>query len=106
MSLKEAINKILDEGTEQLKADGEQVHVKALGDALFRAATEPECEVRLTYKTMAMAAAAWTWMIWAAEKMKMRDKERSLAFDVELINGSGIIFWTDEGVPEVAVASG
>lgn len=102
MSLKEALDKILDEGTEQLKAEGETAHVQALADALFRAATEPECEVRLTYKTTAMAAAAWTWMIWAAGELKMRDEERSSSFDVELTNGSGIMFWTDEGRPEVA----
>ena len=104
MSLKEALDQILTEGTEQLKADGERVHVKALGDALFRAATEPECEIRLTYKTTAMAAAAWSWMLWAADRLSMRDKERSSPFDVELTNGSGIMFWTDEGRPEAAVS--
>ena len=102
MSLQEALDKILDEGTQQIKEAGEQVHVKALGDALFRAAMHPETEVRLTYKTTAMAAAAWTWMIWAADRLEMRDKERSSAFDVELTNGSGIMFWTDENIAEAA----
>jgi hypothetical protein len=104
VSLKERLDQILDEGTEQLKAEGEQVHVKALGDALFRAATEPDCEIRLTYKTTAMAATAWSWMLWASDKIGLRDKERSSAFDVELINGSGIMFWTDEGRPEAAAS--
>lgn len=106
MSIRDALDKLLDKGTEQLKADGEKVHVQALGDALFRAATEPECEIRLTYKTTAMAAAAWTWMVWAADKLGKRDRERSSAFDVELTNGSGIRFWTDEGRPKAAVESG
>lgn len=101
-NLRETLDKVIAEGVKQIQAAGEQVHVKTLGDALFRAAMEPECEIRLTYKTTAMATAAWTWMVWAAEKMHLRDKKRSSAFDVELINGSGIMFWTDEGRPKIA----
>jgi hypothetical protein len=102
MGLDEALERVLEEGTREIKEDGLQGHLDALGQALWRVATEPECEVRLTFRTTAQAAAAWSWMIWAVKKMEMFDAEKSSAFDVELTNGSGLMFWTDEGRPEAA----
>ena len=107
MSIQETLDEILEEGAVELKKEGLDKHVEALSDALFKVMIEPECEVRLTYKTTAQAMAAWTWMIWAAKRMDLYDVDKSFAFGIELTNGSGLRFFTEENsTPKEAVPSG
>lgn len=94
-----AIVKVLDEGRDEIHAAGLKDHMDTLSSSLLKACMEPETEIRLTYKTTAQAMTAWSWMIVAAKRMDRFDAEKSSAFDVELTNGSGIMFWTDEDVP-------
>jgi hypothetical protein len=97
-----ALEEIVAEGRSALTKTPESTrdNVDALVTALLRAIQEPGCEIRLTYKTTAEATCAWTWMVSAAKKNGLLDQARCSAFDVELVNGSGIMFWTDEGRPE------
>ena len=98
-AIRRALDVIIAEGNEELtaKPSTRQANVDALIDALLRAMGQPECEVRLTYETTAQATAAWTWMLVACQKTGLYDSAKSSAFDVELTNGSGIMFWTEEG---------
>ena len=100
-ALDTAIAKIIDEGRDQIHTDGLKDHMDTLAETMFKVCMEGEVEVRLTYKTTAQAAAAWAWMIVAIKRVGMYDNKKSSAFDIELTNDSGIMFWTDEGRPNL-----
>jgi hypothetical protein len=97
-----ALEAIVSEGRAALTKTPESTrqNVDTLVSALMRAMQEPGCEIRLTYKTTAEATCAWTWMVAACKGKGLLDHGKCSAFDVELRNGSGIMFWTDEGRPE------
>lgn len=94
----EAFDAIVKEGRDDLLRNSAvlRTHIKALSDALHRAMTESDIEVRLTYKTVAQATCAWTWMVTAAARKDVFQSEKSSAFVVELVNGSAIVFQTEE----------
>lgn len=98
--LRAVLDAVLQEGAAQLTTTPQAAkhNVDVLIDALLRAWDEPECEVRLTYKTTAQAAAAWNWMINACIKEAIIDKEKCSAFNVELFNRSAILFLTEENL--------
>lgn len=105
-TIDQALSKIYDEGREEMtQQDNVRDHMRTLETALLRAAQQPGAEIRLTYKTTARALVAWSWMIVAAERAGFYDKARSSKFNVELTNGSGIMFWTDEGREDETVRS-
>lgn len=101
-ALDSALQKVYDEGRGELtQQDNLRDHMATLQTALLRAAQVPATEIRLTFKTMARALVAWSWMLSAATSAGLFAAKKSGPFDVELINGSGIMFWTDEGRPEL-----
>lgn len=101
-TIRQAINEICSEGQAALTRTPQATrdNVDTLISALMRAMTEPGCEVRLTYKTTAEAMCAWSWLLAACKGKGLVNHEKCSAFDVELVNGSGIMFWTDENKPE------
>lgn len=101
--VRRALDNIIREGAVELTQTEGMLkdHVDALVSALVRTISTPEIEVRLTYKTTAQATAAWTWLTVAVQHLDFLDIERCSAFDVELKNGSGIMFWTEEAVKDV-----
>lgn len=101
-TVRAALEKLVAEGRSSLTKTPKstQDNIDTLVTALMRAIVEPGCEIRLTYKTTAEATCAWTWMVRACKDKGLMDSEKCSAFDVELKNGSGIMFWTDEGRPE------
>jgi hypothetical protein len=99
--VREALTAIVAEGKAALTKTPKSTkeNVDTLVTALLRAMQEPGCEIRLTYKTTAEATCAWTWMVAACKGKGLIDHDACSAFDVELVNGSGVMFWTDEGKP-------
>lgn len=93
-----AMEVLVEEGRSELTRTPKSLNdnVDVLVSALMRAMTEPGCEVRLTYKTAAEATCAWTWMVSACKGKGLINHDKCDAFDVELHNGSGIVFGTDE----------
>jgi hypothetical protein len=105
--VREALAHFIEEGRKQLTETEKMTldNVDTLVSALLKAIYEPGCEIRLTYRTTAMALCAWEWTLDAARKIAQKhgvpnlvDKEKCSAFDVEFTNGSGIMFWTEEDV--------
>ena len=92
------LTEMLDEGNKALLASewGLKGHCETLTTAMLRAAQDAGVEIRLTYKSAEEAAAAWTWALSAAKKAKIYDLDKSKMFDIELKNGSGIVFGLDE----------
>jgi len=99
--VRRALEEIVAEGKAELTKTPQALkdNIDTLVTALMRALREPECEIRLTYKTTAEATCAWTWMVAACQNQGVLNQPKCSAFDVELLNGSGIMFWTDEGKP-------
>lgn len=99
--VRKAMEDIVAEGRSSLTKTEKSTrdNIDALVTALMRAMQQPGCEIRLTYKTTAEATCAWTWMVSAVKKHGLLNQDKCSAFDVELKNGSGIMFWTDEGKP-------
>ena len=99
--VREALEAIVSEGKAALTKTPKSTkdNVDTLVTALMRAMYEPGCEIRLTYKTTSEATCAWTWMVAACKGKGLIIHDKCSAFDVELINGSGVMFWTDEGKP-------
>jgi predicted RNA-binding Zn ribbon-like protein len=96
--VRRALDAIIEEGKKDLTKTPESLrdNIDTLVKSLMRAMQTPDTEIRLTYKTTAQATCAWTWLTVAAQKYGVIDTERCSAFDIELKNGSGIMFWTEE----------
>jgi hypothetical protein len=96
--LHRVLEEMLDEGNRALGASawGFDGHCETITTALLRAVQQDCAEIRLTYKSASEAMAAWTWMLEAARKALIFDENRSSMFDIELKNGSGILFAVEE----------
>lgn len=106
-TMRKALDELIENGHQQLTATDKMTkdNVNTMVTALMRAVTVRDTEIRLTYKTTAMALCAWTWTLSAAEKTLAKhnlshllDKKKSSAFNIEFKNGSGIMFWTEEDI--------
>lgn len=79
-------------GMSQMQREGSVAHVKALYDAANTAMTTSGCEVRLAYKTINMAIAAYL-MFFGLNQLYSDINFSSNTFgEVELSNGSVVVF--------------
>jgi len=97
-AVRAALQQIMATGQEQLTKSPRalQENVDTLTYALYQAITEPESEVRLIYKTIEQATCAWTWVVAACKGRGDVDVEKSSALNIELKNGSALVFRTEK----------
>jgi hypothetical protein len=92
--LEKIIDDLVDQGFNELEKHREN-HLTAIKDALIRATLQPGSEVRLYYKNPKQAIAAWLFATKMADRCQVLDRKSSSIFNIELGNGSGIMFWLD-----------
>jgi hypothetical protein len=98
-AVRAALQQIMSAGQEELTKSPRvfQDNVDTLTYAMYRALTQPESEVRLTYKTVEQATCAWTWVVAACKERGDMDAKKSSALNIELKNGSALVFKTEKG---------